>query len=118
MGRLSVRKFDPGGLGQKRVVSGSYSLDCFRNSVIWKTLSRRPISGVSDWTKRGLTMLRCQRDLFAAHVSSEDVGDYHVTEPGWYAVDDGEHVVLGPFTSLAECERNIRDHNRLAPKTV
>jgi hypothetical protein len=63
-----------------------------------------------------LTMLPCQRDLFAAHVSSEDVGDYNVTEPGWYALDDGEHVVLGPFTSLAECERNIRDHERLAPK--
>ena len=63
-------------------------------------------------------MLLCQRDLFAAHVGNEDVGDYHVTEPGWYAVDDGEHVVLGPFISLAECERNIRDHERTAPKTT
>ena len=58
------------------------------------------------------------RDLFAAHVSAEDVGDYNVTEAGWYALDDGEHVVLGPFTSLAECERNIRDHDRLVPKTI
>ena len=52
-----------------------------------------------------------RHDLFAAHVSQEDVGMYRVTEAGWYAVD-GEHVVLGPFTSLAECERNIRDHER------
>ena len=63
-------------------------------------------------------MLPCQRDLFAAHVGNEDVGDYHVTEPGWYAMDDGEHVVLGPFASLAECERNIRDRERMMPKTV
>ena len=63
-------------------------------------------------------MLPCQRDLFAAHVGNEDVSDYHVTEPGWYAVDDGEHVVLGPFASLAECERNIRDRERMMPKTV
>ena len=26
--------------------------------------------------------------------------------------DYTEHVVLGPFISLAECERNIRDHER------
>jgi len=49
------------------------------------------------------------KDLIAVHVSKEDVGDYNVTEPGWYAVDDGEHVVLGPFASLQECERAIRD---------
>jgi hypothetical protein len=63
-------------------------------------------------------MLTCNRDLIAAHVSTDDVGDYSVTEAGWYALDDGEHVVLGPFTSLAECERNIRDHERMQPKTV
>lgn len=57
-------------------------------------------------------------DLFAAHVSAEETGDYNVTEPGWYALDDGERVVLGPFTSLAECERNIRDRDKLVPKTV
>ena len=57
-------------------------------------------------------------DLFAAHVGDEDVGDYSVTESGWYALDDGEHVVLGPFTSLAECERSIRDHGQMAPKTL
>lgn len=57
-------------------------------------------------------------ELFAAHVGAEDVGDYNVTEPGWYALDDGEKVVLGPFTSLAECERNIRDHARMSGKTA
>jgi hypothetical protein len=59
-----------------------------------------------------------RNDLFAAHVAAGDVGDYNVTEAGWYAVDDGEKVVLGPFASLAECERNIRDHAQMSPKTV
>jgi hypothetical protein len=52
------------------------------------------------------------KDLIAVHVSEADVGDYNVTEAGWYAVDDGEKIVLGPFTSLAECERAIRDRGR------
>lgn len=52
------------------------------------------------------------RDLSAVHVSDQDVGDYNVTEAGWYAVDDRERIVLGPFTSLAECERAIRDRLR------
>jgi hypothetical protein len=56
-------------------------------------------------------------DLFAAHVGDGDVGDYSVTEAGWYALDDGEHVVLGPFASLAECERGISDRERMTPKT-
>ena len=60
-------------------------------------------------------MLPRNHDLFATHVAQEDVGDFRVSEPGWYAVDDGEHVVLGPFVSLAECERNIRDHERMQP---
>ena len=60
-------------------------------------------------------MLPRNHDLIAAHVADEDVGDYNVTEPGWYAMDDGERVVLGPFVSLAECERNIRDHERMQP---
>ena len=63
-------------------------------------------------------MLARKRDLFAAHVGDEDVGDYNVTEAGWYAVDDGEHVVLGPYTSLAECERNIGDHKRMMSPTL
>ena len=49
------------------------------------------------------------KDLIPVHVSGEDVGDYNVTDAGLYAVDDGEKVVLGPFVSLAECERAIRD---------
>ena len=49
------------------------------------------------------------RDLFAVHIASADVGDYNVTEAGWYAVDDGERIVLGPFADLAECERAIRE---------
>ena len=53
-----------------------------------------------------------RQELFSAHVADEDVGIYKVTEPGWYALDDAEHPVLGPFASLAECERNIRDHKR------
>ena len=57
-------------------------------------------------------MLSRSRDLFAVHVAEEDVGDYNVTEAGWYAVDDAERVVLGPFTSLPECERAIRDRLR------
>ena len=52
------------------------------------------------------------RNLFAVHVAEADVGDYNVTEAGWYAVDDGERVVLGPFTSLPECERAIRERSR------
>jgi hypothetical protein len=53
------------------------------------------------------------KDLIAVDVHTEDVGDYNVTEPGWYAVDDGGKVVLGPFVSLAECDRAIRDRKRL-----
>jgi hypothetical protein len=60
-------------------------------------------------------MMTLERDLIAVHVAKDDVGDYHVTEAGWYAADDGEKVVLGPFASLAECERAIRDRRRPAP---
>ena len=49
------------------------------------------------------------RDLIAVHVPSADLGDYNVTEPGWYATDDAGKVVLGPFDSLAQCDRAIRD---------
>jgi len=57
------------------------------------------------------------KDLIAVDVHTEDLGDYAVTEPGWYAVDDGGKVVLGPFVSLAECERAIRDRRqRIIPK--
>ena len=53
------------------------------------------------------------KDMIAVDVHTEDVGDYNVTEPGWYAVDDGGKVVLGPFTSLAECDRAIVDRKRM-----
>ena len=49
------------------------------------------------------------QDLIAVDVHSEDVGDYKVSEAGWYAVDDGGKVVLGPFDSLRQCDRAIRD---------
>ena len=49
------------------------------------------------------------RDLYPLHVVDADVGDYGVSEAGWYAVDDEEKVVLGPFSILTECERAIRD---------
>ena len=48
-------------------------------------------------------------NLIAVDVHADDVGDYKVTEAGWYAVDETDKVVLGPFVSLAECERAIRD---------
>jgi hypothetical protein len=54
------------------------------------------------------------KDLIAVHVSDDEVGDYNVTEAGWYAVDDGGKIALGPFTSLAECERAIRERRARA----
>jgi hypothetical protein len=56
---------------------------------------------------------RSHRDLFAVRIGDDDLGDYRVSEAGWYAVDDGEKVVLGPFESLAECERAMQDRQRL-----
>ena len=58
------------------------------------------------------------KDLMAVDVHTDDVGDFNVTEPGWYAVDDGGKVVLGPFDSLAQCERAIRERlqRTVAPK--
>ena len=53
------------------------------------------------------------RDLFAVRIADDDVGDYNVTQSGWYAVDDGEKVVLGPFESLDECEHAMKDRERL-----
>jgi hypothetical protein len=57
------------------------------------------------------------KDLIAVDVHTDDVGDYSVTEPGWYAVNDGGKVVLGPFDSLALCDRAILDWRRLRGKT-
>jgi hypothetical protein len=53
------------------------------------------------------------KDLMAVHVPTEDLGDYSVTQTGWYALDDGGDVILGPFDSLAQCDRAIRE--RLLP---
>lgn len=52
------------------------------------------------------------KDLSAVEVHTDDLEDYRVTETGWYAVDDGNRVVLGPFESLAECESAIHDRQR------
>jgi hypothetical protein len=49
--------------------------------------------------------------LIAVDVHTDDVSDYSVSEPGWYAVDDAGKVVLGPFTSLGECDRAVRDRS-------
>jgi hypothetical protein len=54
-------------------------------------------------------VLLMAKDLIAVHIGDEDIGDYRVREAGWYAVDDSDKAVLGPFASLAECERAIRD---------
>lgn len=59
--------------------------------------------------------MRTPKDLIAVHVPTEDLGDYNLTQTGWYALDDGDRVILGPFESLALCERAIRD--RLQPTT-
>ena len=52
------------------------------------------------------------KDLIAVHVPTEDLGDYSVTQTGWYALDDGGEVILGPFDSLAQCDRAMRERLR------
>jgi hypothetical protein len=47
--------------------------------------------------------------LTAVRITEEDLGDYRVREAGWYALDERERPVLGPFETLGECERAIRD---------
>ena len=47
--------------------------------------------------------------LAAIRVPDDEVDLYNVTEGGWYAVDDDDKVVLGPFESLGECDRAIQD---------
>jgi hypothetical protein len=54
-------------------------------------------------------MLATKTDLCATFLAADDVGDYRVSEAGWYAIDDNDKAVLGPFTSLDECERAIQD---------
>ncbi|CAN5923751.1 hypothetical protein BH11PSE3_BH11PSE3_43560 [soil metagenome] len=57
-------------------------------------------------------------NLIAVHIPTEDVGDYNVTQTGWYATNDGGSVVLGPFDSLAQCDRAIRDRQALETPPV
>jgi hypothetical protein len=57
------------------------------------------------------------KDLIPVDVHTEDLGDYNVTETGWYAADDGGKVVLGPFDSLAQCEQAIRDRLQTLTKS-
>jgi len=56
--------------------------------------------------------MRNPKNLMAVHIPDEDAGDYRVREAGWYAIDENEKVVLGPFSSLAECEQAICDRLR------
>ncbi len=53
--------------------------------------------------------MRTPKDLIAVHMPAEDLGEYNLTQSGWYAMDDGDHVILGPLDSLAQCDRAIRD---------
>lgn len=56
-------------------------------------------------------------DLVAVNVPDDDVDLYSVTESGWYAVDDEDRAVLGPFASLGECDRAIHDRGKLVTQT-
>ncbi|MDP1752979.1 MAG: hypothetical protein Q8L22_26295 [Reyranella sp.] len=56
-------------------------------------------------------------DLVAVNVPKDDVDLYSVTESGWYAVDDEDKAVLGPFMSLGECDRAIHDRVALVAQT-
>ena len=67
----------------------------------------------ATWLGDQTRAMAMPKDLTAVDVHTEDVGDYNVTEPGWYAVDDAGKVVLGPFDSLRQCERAIGDRKRL-----
>jgi hypothetical protein len=58
-------------------------------------------------------MLTQPPDLFAVHVAEDDIADYCVREAGWYAADERERIVLGPFASLDECEGEIRQRGSL-----
>lgn len=52
-------------------------------------------------------------DLTAIRVPDDEVDLYNVTESGWYAVDDEDKAIIGPFESLDECDQAIRDRNSL-----
>lgn len=71
-----------------------------------------PPQSASPWRVEPLP-LASGHDLSAVDVHDDDVGDYNVTESGWYAVDDGGAVVLGPFDSLRQCDRAIGERRKL-----
>ena len=54
-------------------------------------------------------------DLAAVRIPDDEVEFYHVSEGGWYAIDDADKPVLGPFESLDECDQAIRDRGRPMP---
>ena len=70
-------------------------------------MNRHPF--LDNGRRCGYVFLAMPKDLTAVYVSEQDVGDYRVREAGWYAFDERERAVLGPFESLAECERAIRE---------
>ena len=55
-------------------------------------------------------------DLAAVRIPDDEVEFYHVSEGGWYAINDEDKAILGPFESLDECDRAIRDRARLMPE--
>ncbi|MEI7872339.1 MAG: hypothetical protein WCK95_09475 [Alphaproteobacteria bacterium] len=57
-------------------------------------------------------------DLAAVHVPDDEVDLYSVRESGWYAIDDEDKAVLGPFMSLGECDRAIHDRITLVAQTL
>jgi hypothetical protein len=89
-------------------LASAYQLRPASETVIHKRNALKMLAG-----RRIRQAMPKPKDLIAFHIPEEDTGDYRVREAGWYAVDDGGKVVLGPFVSLAECERAIRD--RLNP---
>ena len=57
-------------------------------------------------------------DLTAVHVPNEDFDLYSVSESGWYAIDEQDKMVLGPFVSLGECDRAIHERGVLAARLL
>lgn len=53
-------------------------------------------------------------DLTAVRIPDDEVDFYRVSEGGWYAVDDEDKAVLGPFENLDECDRAINERVRRA----
>jgi hypothetical protein len=47
--------------------------------------------------------------LEPVYVAADDVDMYGVEDEGWYAVDDGQQVISGPFASQKECLEAIAE---------